>query len=176
MSINEPTPEALQRKLYFLLEQLQDMARELPPKYQMRVPIELLSGLANCLLNDTVFEIVKGLMEIQHVTEKHLFQQRLQIINKHTSEIESLVNSLLTPEEKEDQKHILLKRHKEELKLTDMKLVIQLDQKVSDQQDTLEKAGVPGFFVTTKPIEIKVQMYLLDFILRLSKMYIPQDL
>lgn len=50
----------------------------------MRVPIELLSGLANCLLNETVFEIVKGLMEIQHVTEKHLFQQRLQIINKHT--------------------------------------------------------------------------------------------
>lgn len=50
----------------------------------MRVPIELLSGLANCLLNDTVFEIVKGLMEIQHVTEKHLFQQRLQIINEHT--------------------------------------------------------------------------------------------
>lgn len=27
----EPTPEVLQRKLYFLLEQLQDMARELPP-------------------------------------------------------------------------------------------------------------------------------------------------
>lgn len=45
---------------------------------------------------------------------------------------------------------------------------------VSDQQDTLEKAGVPGFFVTNKPIEIKVQMYLLDFILRLSKMDIPQ--
>ncbi|KAG6446359.1 hypothetical protein O3G_MSEX004466 [Manduca sexta] len=80
----DPTPEALQRKLYFLLEQLQDMARELPPKYQMRVPIELLSGLANCLLNDTVFEIVKGLMEIQHVTEKHLFQQRLQVINENT--------------------------------------------------------------------------------------------
>lgn len=38
---------------------------------------------------------------------------------------------------------------------------------------TLEKAGVPGFFVTNKPIEVKVQMYLLDFILRLSKMDIP---
>lgn len=50
----------------------------------MRVPIELLSGLANCLLNNTIFEIVKGLMEIQHVTEKHLFQQRLQVKNKHT--------------------------------------------------------------------------------------------
>lgn len=44
---------------------------------------------------------------------------------------------------------------------------------VSDQQVTLEKAGVPGFFVTNKPIEVKVQMYLLDFILRLSKMDIP---
>ncbi|XP_038210845.1 gonadal protein gdl isoform X1 [Zerene cesonia] len=206
MDIIEPTPEALQRKLYFLLEQLQDMARELPPKYQMRVPIELLSGLANCLLNDTVFEIVKGLMEIQHVTEKHLFQQRLQIINRHTSEkmifqitifkwqvysklqisiiinkiyyitdeIQTMINSTPKLEDQELQKHILLKRHKEELKQTDMKLVIQLDQKVSDQQDTLEKAGVPGFFVTTKPIEIKVQMYLLDFILRLSKMDIPQ--
>lgn len=53
----------------------------------MRVPIELLSGLANCLLNDTVFEIVKGLMEIQHVTEKHLFQQRLQVINQHTCKL-----------------------------------------------------------------------------------------
>jgi hypothetical protein len=55
-------------------------------KYQQRVPCELLSGLANALLNDTIFEIVKGLMEIQHVTEKHLFQQRLQLINKHSSE------------------------------------------------------------------------------------------
>lgn len=45
---------------------------------------------------------------------------------------------------------------------------------VSDQQETLEQAGVPGFFVTNKPIEVKVQMYLLDFILRLSRMDIPQ--
>lgn len=59
----------------------------------MRVPIELLSGLANCLLNDTVFEIVKGLMEIQHVTEKHLFQQRLQVINKHTCKFYLMSNN-----------------------------------------------------------------------------------
>lgn len=51
----------------------------------MRVPCELLSSLANCLLNDTIFEIVKGLLEIQHVTEKHLYQQRLQVENKQKS-------------------------------------------------------------------------------------------
>lgn len=175
MELQEPTPEALQRKLYFLLEQLQDMARELPPKYQMRVPIELLSGLANCLLNDTIFEIVKGLMEIQHVTEKHLFQQRLQVINKHTLEIQKMINNTTDPQQQDLQKALLLSRHKEEMKQTDMKLIMQLDQKVSDQQVTLEKAGVPGFFVTNKPIEIKVQMYLLDFILRLSKMDAPHS-
>lgn len=51
----------------------------------MRLHYELLSSLANCLLNETVFEIVKGLLEIQHVTEQHLFQQRLQFINAKKS-------------------------------------------------------------------------------------------
>lgn len=64
---------------------------------------------------------------------------------------------------------------KEELKAFDKNLVLQLDQKVADQQSTLEQAGVPGFYVTTNPLEIKVQMHLLDFILRLSRMSIPSE-
>lgn len=51
----------------------------------MRLPYELLSSLANCLLNETIFEIVKGLLEIQHVTEQHLYQQRLQFIHQKKS-------------------------------------------------------------------------------------------
>lgn len=51
----------------------------------MRIPYELLTELANSLLNDTVFEIVKGLMEIQHVTEKHLLQLRKQVETEHES-------------------------------------------------------------------------------------------
>nr|CAH7712741.1 unnamed protein product [Callosobruchus chinensis] len=84
-------PQLLQKKLYFLLEQLQNMARDLPPKYQMRLPYELLSSLANCLLNDTVFEIVKGLLEIQHVTEQHLYHQRLQFIHKKKMEEQEIL-------------------------------------------------------------------------------------
>lgn len=57
----------------------------------MRLPYELLSSLANCLLNETIFEIVKGLLEIQHVTEQHLFQQRLQFINSKKSKFISFV-------------------------------------------------------------------------------------
>ena len=67
-------------------------------------------------------------------------------------------------QEKED----MLARHKMEEKKFDSSLVMQLDQKVLDQQMTLEKAGVPGFHVTNNPTEIQVQMCLLDFIIRLS--------
>ncbi|CAG9833210.1 unnamed protein product [Diabrotica balteata] len=164
----------LQKKLYFLLEQLQNMAKDLPPKYQMRLPCELLSSLANCLLNETVFEIVKGLLEIQHVTEQHLYQQRLQFVHqKKNQEKEILKQYEHDTDRKIQELQKFMLEQKEELKAFDMNLVLQLDQKVSDQQDILQKAGVPGFYVTTNPTEIKVQMHLLDFLLRLSKMTIP---
>ncbi|XP_012061299.1 PREDICTED: gonadal protein gdl [Atta cephalotes] len=173
MDIANPTPQDLQAKLYFLMEQLQHMAGELPPKYQMRLPYELLSGLANSLLNDTIFEIVKGLMEIQHVTEKHLFQQRLQLLNQQKIECQEALSATVVDDKLNSIKAALFKKHKEELKEMDMKLVLQLDQKVADQQSILEKAGVPGFYVTNNPVEIQVQMRLCDFIIRLSKMDIP---
>ncbi|KAF7997488.1 hypothetical protein HCN44_006059 [Aphidius gifuensis] len=173
MEPSDPSPEDLQRKLYFLVEQLQNMAGTLPPKYQMRLPYELLSGLANCLLNDTIFEIVKGLMEIQHVTEKHLFQQRLQLINQQKIELQEAMENYVTDEDKLTARIALEAKHREELKQTDMKLVMQLDKKVTDQQSILEKAGVPGFFETNNPTDIQVQMRLCDFIIRVSKMEIP---
>ncbi|KAF7281439.1 gonadal protein gdl isoform X1 [Rhynchophorus ferrugineus] len=166
-------PQILQKKLYFLLEKLQSMASELPPKYQMRLPYELLSSLANCLLNETIFEIVKGLLEIQHVTEQHLFQQRLQFINSKKIEEQDLLKKYENNSEKKIevlQKFMI--DQKEELKAFDMKLVLELDKKAADQQNILEKAGVPGFYYTTNPTEIKLQMYLLDFLLRLSQMEI----
>lgn len=69
----------------------------------------------------------------------------------------------------------LIAIQKESLKQFDMSLVLQLDQKVADQQQILEQAGVPGFYVTTSALEVKVQMHLLDFILRLSSMTIPNE-
>jgi len=68
----------------------------------------------------------------------------------------------------------LVSRQKMEVKQNDMKIAMQLDQKVSDQQVMLEKAGVPGFYVTNNSSEIRLQMHLLEFILRLSAMPLPQ--
>ena len=67
-----------------------------------------------------------------------------------------------------EEKEALLSKQKEELRNADVNLILQLDQMVSEQQSTLEKAGVPGFYVVTNPQEIRVQMYLLEFILKLS--------
>lgn len=161
--------------------------------YQMRIPYELLTGLANSLANDTIFEIVKRLMEIQHVTENHLQQLRKQVENEHESkqldytylgfealnckitilillvEIQEWISKISDAEELEHILALMKIKHAKKLKETDMKLVLHLDQKVKDQQSTLEKAGVPGFYVTENAKEITIQMHLLDFILRLSR-------
>ena len=51
-----------------------------------------------------------------------------------------------------------------------MKIILELDQKMMEQQVTLEKAGVPGFHVTNNESDIRLQMYLLDFMLRLGQL------
>lgn len=61
-------------------------------------------------------------------------------------------------------------KHHQQLKDTDKKIITHLDQKVADQQSTLQTAGVPGFSLTDNPKEIKIQMYLLDMICRLSRL------
>lgn len=136
----------------------------------MRISYDLLINLANSLVNDTIFEIVKRLIEIQHVTENHLHQMREQVETEHQIEVQNWVSKIQDPEELQHILALMKIKHVKKLKETDQKLVLHLDQKVRDQQMTLEKAGVPGFFVTNIPREITIQMHLLDFILRLSRM------
>lgn len=50
---------------------------------QQRLSYTTLSDLALALLDGTVFEIVQGLLEIQHLTEKNLYSQRLKLHSEH---------------------------------------------------------------------------------------------
>lgn len=59
-------------------------------------------------------------------------------------------------------------RLEREMRLFDCDIVQAMDQKVLDQQMTLEKAGVPGFYVTNNPKDIQVQMHLLQLMSRLK--------
>ena len=49
------------------------------------------------------------------------------------------------------------------------RIEFELVTRPGDQQQTLESAGVPGFYVTNKPDDIKLQMHLLDLIQRLEE-------
>ncbi|KAH0504333.1 Protein DGCR6 [Microtus ochrogaster] len=60
-------------------------------------------------------------------------------------------------------------RIREEQQTMDRKIVLELDRKVADQQSTLEKAGVAGFYVTTNPQELTLQMKLLELIRKLQQ-------
>ena len=44
---------------------------------------------------------------------------------------------------------------------------------VVEQQSTLQQVGVPGFHETDNPIEIKIQMYILEFIVKLGGIKVP---
>ncbi|UYV67163.1 DGCR6 [Cordylochernes scorpioides] len=147
--------------------------------YQQRLPNELLSNLANSLLDNTVFEIVRGLREIQLMTESQLFERHQKSFNAQQAKQKKLMKkhqetlgqnpppTLKSQLDKELEQE-LDKQNQDFLTKVDMKIVMELDQVVSDQQVVLAKAGVPGFHVTNNPKEIRLQMYLLDFIQRLS--------
>ncbi|BET00916.1 Gonadal protein gdl [Nesidiocoris tenuis] len=167
-------PLALQRKLYFLTEQLQKMARDLPIKDQHRIPNELLSDLAAALIDNTVFKIVNTLMDIQHVLEKQLFNQRNGLITNHQEELAEMERKHEDPDVLYANTETLKLKHKMQLKEFDKGCILTLDEKLYDQQKFLEKAGVPGFEVTDDPTKIQVQIRLLDFILQLSQMEIPE--
>ncbi|NP_001403704.1 protein DGCR6 isoform 4 [Mus musculus] len=181
-----------QERHYQLLSALQSLVKELPSSFQQRLSYTTLSDLALALLDGTVFEIVQGLLEIQHLTEKSLYNQRLRLQNEHRVLRQTLRQKhleaqqscrphnlpvLQAAQQRElEQEPPLLKswqamehRIREEQQAMDRKIVLELDRKVADQQSTLEKAGVAGFYVTTNPQELTLQMNLLELIRKLQQ-------
>ncbi|XP_066221419.1 protein DGCR6L isoform X1 [Saccopteryx leptura] len=197
-----------QERHYQLLSALQSLVKELPrcaareraaegapspdcshsapfcthSSFQQRLSYTTLSDLALALLDGTVFEIVQGLLEIQHLTEKSLYNQRLRLQNEHRVLRQALrqkhqeaqqacrphnlpVLQAAQQREQEAVEH----RIREEQRAMDQKIILELDRKVADQQSTLEKAGVAGFYVTTNPQELTLQMNLLELIRKLQQ-------
>ncbi|XP_048370195.1 protein DGCR6-like [Sphaerodactylus townsendi] len=171
-----------QARHYQLLSDLQALVKDLPSSSQQRLSYTILSDLALALIDGTVFEIVQGLLEIQHLTEKNLYNQRLKLHHEHR-----VLKQEMLHKHKEDQQcckphnmpllkaaqqrelEAMEQRLHEEQRRMDEKIVLELDQKVIDQQSTLEKAGVSGFYVTTNTQELTLQMNLLELIQKLQQ-------
>ncbi|XP_077986238.1 protein DGCR6-like [Glandiceps talaboti] len=189
-SVNEEIArkERLQQRHYFILQELQNMAKDLPGTFQQRLAFDMLSLLASSLLDGTVFDIVRNLEEIQQMTEKSLHEKRMKVLNAHkvakqdqTKKHREALEACQTrphhlPVVKtacEKEKVALEHRIDDETKRMNQKLILELDQRVSEQQVTLERAGVAGFYVTNNPQEVQLQMYLLNMIVKLCKMDLP---
>uniref|UniRef100_A0A669PJ13 DiGeorge syndrome critical region gene 6 n=1 Tax=Phasianus colchicus TaxID=9054 RepID=A0A669PJ13_PHACC len=153
-----------QERHYRLLSELQELVKALPSSCQQRLSYTTLSDLALALLDGTVFEIVQGLLEIQHLTEKNLYSQRLKLHSEHRGLKQELFhrhkeaqqccrphNLPLLRAAQQREMEAVEQRIREEQRMMDEKIVLELDQKVIDQQSTLEKAGVSGFYITTNP-------------------------
>ncbi|NWY65830.1 DGCR6 protein, partial [Erithacus rubecula] len=154
-----------QERHYRLLAELQALVKALPSACQQRLSYTTLSELALALLDGTVFEIVQGLLEIQHLTEKNLYSQRRQLHSEHRGTGATIFHfpiDFYVFQAMEQQ-------IREEQRMMDEKIVLELDQKVIDQQSTLEKAGVSGFYITTNPQELTLQMNLLELIRKLQQ-------
>jgi len=171
------------KKLTSYLTQLQAMVRDLPGTYKRKFTYDVLSGIATCLIDGTVFEIVKGLEDIQQLSERNLLNKRMKIVNSQKAQRMELSkkqrNALQSCEQRPhnlplveasnaQEKKALEDKLDAEISQVDQKLVLELDQLVSDQQATLQRAGVPLFSITNSPDEVRLQMYILDFIQRLE--------
>lgn len=51
--------------------------------FQQRLSYSTLGDLALALIDGTVYEIVQGLLDIQHLTEKNLYNQRQKLHCEH---------------------------------------------------------------------------------------------
>ncbi|XP_015743979.1 protein DGCR6-like [Python bivittatus] len=158
--------------------------RLFPPRSssQQRLSYTILSDLALALLDGTVFEIVQGLLEIQHLTERNLYNQRLKLQTEHRALKQEMLRKhkedqqscqahnlpLLKAAQQRELEAVEQRIHTEQ-RMMDEKIVLELDQKVVDQQSTLEKAGVSGFYITTNPQELTLQMNLLELIRKLQQ-------
>ena len=62
---------------------------------QQRIPNEVLSGLATAIASGHIYEIVRGLTEVQQLEEKSLFHQRLELQKKHSGKLHKMSMDLI---------------------------------------------------------------------------------
>lgn len=157
----------------------------LPPKLWQRTSDGEMKELALSLLDDTVFDIVQELEDIQSLSERQLLNkrmkvvghqkvQKLQMVKKQKEDVAKAKHKPhtlpLLKMEHEKERLALETKLTEEVKVTDQEVILELDQLVSNQQSTLFQAAVPFFTVTNNAQSIQLQIQVLRFIQKLSQL------
>ena len=172
-----------QHKMDFFYRKLKVFREQLPSNLMSKLSSHQLRELASSLLDGTVFAIVSELEEIQKLTERSLLEKRMEVLSHHKSQRVELTKqqsqelsaaegkphtlSLVTSRH-ESEKGELEKKLSDELRSTDKKIVLELDQLVTDQQSTMQQCALPLFYVTNNPQEVQLQMHLLRFLQKMN--------
>ena len=156
----------------------------LPPAMQFRMTEPKLRELASCLVDGTVFEIVKELEEIQQLNERALLNRRMKVVSVHKVQRGTLskkhAEEVTGSAHKQHNLPLIKARHRteadglektleEDMHSTDQKIITELDQLVVDQQTTLQQAAVPFFSVTKDTQDIELQICVLELIQKLAQ-------
>lgn len=101
-------------------------------------------------------------------------RQKADLSRRHKQELDQSqpVDDSLIKAQQEKETSDLEERLEKEVSLTDQKIILELDQMVTDQQTTLRHAAVPYFLVSNDPIDIQLQCNVLQFIQRLAPTYL----
>ena len=150
---------------------------------QSKMPDSKVRELAVSLLDGTVFEITKELEEIQQLNERSLLNRRMRTVN--SNKMQKMQMTKQHKQELASHKHrphhlpVLQAQHKkemaeleqklaDEMRSVDQKIILELDQIVTEQQSTMQQAAVPFFTaVTNNPSDIQTQMHVLESIQKL---------
>lgn len=181
----------MRKKCDVFMRNLHKYRDGLPPNLRFKITDEQLKELALSLLDDTVFDIVQELEDIQSLSERQLLNKRMKVVGHHkTLKLQMTKrhkddvaknkhkahNLPLLKSEHDKEKTVLDKKLAEEVKATDQEVILELDQLVSNQQSTLYQAAVPFFFVTNNSQDIQLQMQILRFIQKLSQLKAAEEL
>ncbi|VDN59201.1 unnamed protein product [Dracunculus medinensis] len=138
---------SIEERRSFMKEEMEVFVSKLDTRTSEQFNSALQKAIIESLLDGTVFPIVESLADLQNMTERQLFANRQQQL----IELQS-VPDLDT-----------------RMRLIDMDIVYELDKITTQQQDTLARAGVPGFRITKNCREIILQMAIIRFIVGVQK-------
>jgi hypothetical protein len=142
---------------------------------------EVLSKLASSLLDGTVFQIVRELEEIQQLKERNLLNGRMKMLSNHKkrrTEMATRHRSAITLASATERPRLVTEQQEEKDKLeteleadiiqSDQDTILSLDQLLTEQQSTLQRAGVPLMFITNRSEDVQLQMQVLEWTQRLA--------
>lgn len=177
MAANPTAPRNDSEKLYHRMKYIRDTNTVMPKRVKAKLTDTILEELSKSLADNTVFEIVRQLEDIQQLKERRLHhrrreilksqeQQKADVISKQRQQLANcppLEKKRLSHRLKEERDEVDVKFQKE-LRTMDEEIIEELDSIVKEQQITLFQAAVPFFSETEDTEKIEFQIQLLDMI------------